>query len=65
MILVPAERGCGKQIGLVRANALLEYEGGVDHRGEKQRLAAMLGIVGIDARDMAQIEDAAGGGAVQ
>ena len=44
---------------------MLEHKSGVEHRRKEQRLGAMLGIVGIDARDVAQIQNAAGGGAVQ
>ena len=54
-----------EEVCLVRADAVLENERGVeDGRGEK-RLGAMLGRFAVDARHLAQIEHAAGRGAAQ
>jgi hypothetical protein len=55
----------GEEIGFVRAGAMLEDEGGVDDGGEKQGLFLILRITGPSARNLAEIEDAAGRCAVK
>ena len=57
--------GRGEQISLVRTDTVFQHESGIDDRRQEKRLGAMFGIAGIDPRDVTQIEDAAGGSAVQ